>query len=215
VPWEKLHSSPSLSLRALALVEPLAVGHHAMRRGRVTADDVVAVFGCGAIGIGVIAAVAGRGAAVIAIDVDDHKLELAKKVGARHLINSTTTNLHAELCELTDGHGPHVVFEAVGLPETFRAAVDAVCFAGRVVYLGYGKKPVEYDTRLFVQRELDIMGSRNALPDDFREVIAFLEPGGFPIDDVVTHAVPLEQAAEALAVWDATPSEVTKIHVEL
>ena len=78
------------------------------------------------------------------------------------------------------------MIEAVGLPATFRAAVEEVAFAGRVVYIGYSKKPVEYDTRHFVQRELDVLGSRNALPDDFRAVIAYLESGLLPVDDVVT-----------------------------
>ena len=82
------------------------------------------------------------------------------------------------------------MIEAVGLPQTFRAAVDEACFAGRVVYIGYAKKPVEYDSRIIVQRELDIMGSRNALASDFRAVIAYLEKGAFPVDDVVTQVVP-------------------------
>jgi threonine dehydrogenase-like Zn-dependent dehydrogenase len=108
-----------------------------------------------------------------------------------------------------------VLIEAVGIPLTFRAAVDEACFAGRVVYIGYAKKPVEYDTRHIVQRELDIMGSRNALADDFRAVIAYLERKAFPIDDVVTHVVPLQDAGNALAAWSGNPAGFTKIHVEI
>jgi threonine dehydrogenase-like Zn-dependent dehydrogenase len=215
VPWQTVYTSDRLTLREMALVEPLTVGYHAVRRGRVTAEDTVAVFGCGAIGIGVLAAAASAGANVIAIDVDDGKLALAGKVGARHVINSATSDLHSELQKLTDGQGPHVMIEAVGLPQTFRAAVDEACFAGRVVYIGYAKKPVEYDTRHIVQRELDIMGSRNALVDDFRAVITYLERKTFPVDDVVTHVVPLAQAGEALAAWSENPADFTKIHVEI
>jgi len=215
VPWEKLYTSDKLSLREMALVEPLTVGYHAMTRGRVTAADTVAVFGCGAIGIGVIAAAASQGARVIAIDVDDRKLDLARKVGAQHTVNSAAGDLHAELSKLTDGHGPHVLIEAVGIPQTFRAAVDEACFAGRVVYIGYAKKPVEYDTRYIVQRELDIMGSRNALPADFKAVIAYLERGTFPVDEVVTQVVPLAEAGPALAAWSDNPADVCKIHVEI
>ena len=152
---------------------------------------------------------------MIAIDVDDRKLELVRKVGASHTINSASSDLHAELQKLTEGQGPHVLIEAVGLPQTFRAAVDEACFAGRVVYIGYAKKPVEYDTRHIVQRELDIMGSRNALADDFRAVIAYLERGTFPVNEVVTHTVPLSQAGEAIAAWSANPADFTKIHVEI
>jgi threonine dehydrogenase-like Zn-dependent dehydrogenase len=58
-----------------------------------------------------------------------------------------------------------MIIETIGLPETFRAAVQVVAFTGRVVYIGYAKEPVAYETRLFVQKELDIMVSRNALPE--------------------------------------------------
>jgi threonine dehydrogenase-like Zn-dependent dehydrogenase len=215
VPWQSVYTSDRLTLREMALVEPLTVGYHAARRGRVTAADTVAVFGCGAIGIGVLAAAAHQGANVIAIDVDDQKLELAKMVGAKHAVNSATGDLHEELQSLTGGQGPDVMIEAVGLPQTFRAAVDEACFAGRVVYIGYAKKPVEYDTRHIVQRELDILGSRNALADDFRAVIEYLERKTFPVDEVVTHVVPLAQAGAALAAWSANPAEFTKIHVDV
>ena len=215
VPWQTIYTSDGLSLREMALVEPLTIGYHAVKRGRVSASDTVAVFGCGAIGLGVLAAAAEQGANVIAIDVDERKLALSRKVGARHTINSVLTDLHEELLKVTDGHGPHVMIEAVGIPQTFRAAVDEACFGGRVVYIGYAKKPVEYDTRYIVQRELDIMGSRNALADDFRAVIAFLERGTFPVDEVVTHVVPLEKAGETLAAWSENPADFTKIHVEI
>jgi 2-desacetyl-2-hydroxyethyl bacteriochlorophyllide A dehydrogenase len=215
VPWDTIYTSDKLTLREMALVEPLTVGYHAVRRGRVTTSDTVAVFGCGAIGIGVIAAAASFGAMVIAIDVDDRKLELVRKIGAAHTINSASSDLHTELQKLTSGQGPNVLIEAVGIPQTFRAAVDEACFAGRIVYIGYAKKPVEYDTRHIVQRELDIMGSRNALADDFRAVIAYLERGTFPVDEVVTHTVPLAQAGEAIAAWSENPADFTKIHVQI
>ena len=76
--------------------------------------------------------------------------------------------------------GANVVIEAVGTPSTFRAAVEVVAFTGRVVYIGYAKEPVSYETRLFVQKELDILGSRNAGPEDFAAVIRLLEAGIFP-----------------------------------
>jgi len=214
VPFEKLYTSSKLTLREMALVEPLTIGYHAVMRGRVAAGDTVGVFGCGAIGVGVIAAAAGKGATVIAIDVADEKLALAKKVGAAHTVNSAECELHAALQQLTDRQGPSVMIEAVGLPATFLAAVEECAFAGRVVYIGYSKKPVEYDTRHFVQRELDVLGSRNALVDDFRAVIAYLESGLLPVDDVITRAVPLDEAGAALREWDANPSAVCKIHVE-
>ena len=216
VPWEKLVPACGLGLRELALVEPLAVGFHAVSRGRVSSTDNVVVFGCGMIGLGAIAA-AGlhRGATVIAVDLEDAKLAVAKKAGATHVINSRTENLHERLQSLTDGHGPDVAIEAVGHPATFTAAVDEVCFAGRVVYIGYAKASVAYETKYFVMKELDILGSRNSTPQDFRDVIAMLASGRYPIEDTVTRTVAFAEAGQALADWSANPAVITKIHVEM
>jgi len=173
LPREKLYTA-NLSSRELCLVEPLTVGAHAAARGRITPEDTVAVFGCGGIGLGAIASAAFREATTIAIDMDDHKLEIARKAGAAHLINTATQDLH----------------------------------------IGYTKEPVSYETRLFVQKELDILGSRNALPEDFRAVIRMLESGKFPVEDAVSAIVPPEEAANMLAEWSAKPGKFTKIMVQ-
>src|SRR6202035_5108739 len=98
------------------------------------------------------------------------------------------------------------VIEAIGLPQTFRSAVDVVAFTGRVVYIGYAKEPVTFETKLFVQKELDIMGSRNALPEDFRAVMTMLENGRFPVDLTVTAIVGLEDTPRMLREWSASPA---------
>ncbi|MCU1320763.1 MAG: alcohol dehydrogenase [Acidobacteriaceae bacterium] len=214
VPREKLHVA-NLSLKELCLVEPLTVGFHAVARGRVAMEDTVAVFGCGAIGLGAIAGSAFREAETIAIDMDDAKLAIARKAGAKHTINTAREDLHTRLAEITGGQGPDVTIEAIGLPVTFRAAVEEVAFTGRVVYIGYAKEPVAYETRLFVQKELDILGSRNALPEDFREVIHMLEAGRFPVDDAVSAIVPIEEAARMLGAWSDAPAKFTKILVQI
>ncbi|MCE9613902.1 MAG: zinc-binding alcohol dehydrogenase family protein [Lentisphaerae bacterium] len=214
-PWRRLYRSGTLSLRELALVEPLTVGFHAVDRGRVAAQDTLVVFGCGAIGLGVIAGGASRRARVIAVDIDDGKLVLARQCGAALTINSEREPLHARLQDLTSGEGPEVVIEAVGMPQTFRAAVEEVSFAGRVVYIGYSKQPVEYDTRHFVMKELDILGSRNATPQDFRAVIQMLETRAFPVESVISRTVSLAEAGAALQAWSDHPAAITKLQVAL
>lgn len=204
-----------LSLKELCLVEPLTVGFHAVSRGRVDATDTVAVFGCGGVGLGAIAGAAFRGATVIGIDLDDNKLATARSAGAAETINTAADDLHKSLAEVTDGRGPDVVIEAIGLPQTFRAAVEEVAFTGRVVYIGYAKEQVAYETRLFVQKELDILGSRNAQPEDFREVIRMLEAKRFPVDAAVTHVVPLEEAPAILDAWNRDPAHFGKIMIEV
>lgn len=215
MPWEKIYAAPGLSSHELCLVEPLSVGFHAVDRGRVIPGDIVAVFGCGGVGLGAIAASAFRGAITIAIDVDDAKLELAQRAGASHTVQTRRQDLHERLQAFTNGHGPDVAIEAIGLPDTFRAAVEEVAFTGRVVYVGYAKEPVSYETRLFVQKELDILGSRNATPADFAAAMRMLRAGAFPVDRVITATIPLDRAGEALQAWDANPAAFSKIIVEL
>ena len=214
MPENKLYTG-RLTIKELCLVEPLTVGFHAVARGRVTAQDSVAVFGCGGVGLGAIAASGFRGARTIGIDVDDDKLNLARKTGAAETINTSKESLHQRLLDLTNGLGPDVIIEAIGLPQTFRAAVEEVAFTGRVVYIGYAKEPVAYETRLFVQKELDIMGSRNAMPEDFREVIRMLEDHRFPVDDAVSSVLPLADAPNALRAWSENPAGFTKIMISV
>jgi 2-desacetyl-2-hydroxyethyl bacteriochlorophyllide A dehydrogenase len=215
VPWQSVLRAEGLGRRELALVEPLAVGFHAAARGRVASDDVVAVIGTGAVGLGAVAGAARLGATVIAVDVDDRKLATARRAGASETVNSQSTPLHDRLQELTDGDGPDVVIEAVGLPETFVAAVSEVAVAGRVVYIGYAKAAVSFDTTQFVRKELDILGARNATAEDFRAVMDLLLARHFPVADAVTRVVSMGDAASALRMWDNEPGAITRIHVDL
>lgn len=214
VPASKLITG-KLSVKELCLVEPLTVGFHAIARGRVTSTDTVAVIGCGGVGLGAVAGSNERGATTIGIDVDEGKLALAKMAGAKYVINTKSEDLHERLLELTNGRGPDVIVEAIGLPQTFLAAVEEVAFTGRVVYIGYTKEPVAYETRLFVQKELDVLGSRNALPEDFQAVVRMLEEKRFPADAAVSSIIPIEAVPDALQAWSANPANVQKILVTM
>ncbi|MDB5263015.1 MAG: sorD [Adhaeribacter sp.] len=211
--WQNLFTSEKLSLRELALVEPLTVGFHAVARGRVSAQDRVAVIGCGIVGMGALAASVSRGAEVIAIDIDDSKMEIAKKIGVAHTINTTKVDLHEALMQITNGDGPDVIIEAVGSPATYRAAVEEVAYTGRVVCIGYAKKPAEFNTGIFVRKEIEILGSRNCL-GEFPDVISYLEAGKFPVQEVISKVVSVDEAGAALAEWSENPGPITKIMVD-
>ena len=200
-------------MKELALVEPLTVGFHAAARGRISSQDRVAVIGCGIVGMGAIASAVNRGAEVIAIDIDDSKMEIAKKIGVAHTINTSKENLHEALMRITHGDGPDVIIEAVGNAITYRAAVEEVAYTGRVVCIGYAKSPVEFNTGLFVRKEIEIVGSRNCT-DEFPEVIAYLEAGKFPVQEVISKVVSLNDAGDALAGWATDPKGITKIMVD-
>ena len=215
VPWQKVVLASQRSLRELALVEPLTIGFHAVQRGEVTARDTVVVLGRGTIGLGVIAGAVRRGAEVVGVDLYDWKLDLARTIRAEHTVNTDSHSLSDRLRAITDGEGPAVIVEAIGRPETFRAAVDEVAFGGRVVYLGYVGESVTYDPTPFVKKELDIRGSRNACADDFEVVIDYLKTGSFPVDPMITRTVGVEDAGRALRDWRDHPQDITKIHVSV
>ena len=214
VPYTDVYASEKLSLTELALVEPLTVGFHAAARGKVTAKDRVAVIGCGIVGMGAIASAVNRGAEVIALDLDETKLAIARKIGVAHTINTSEESLEEGLARITQGDGPDVVIEAVGSHITYRAAVEAVAYTGRVVCIGYAKKAVEFNTGIFVRKEIEILGSRNCT-DEFPEVIAYLEAGKFPVKEVISRVVPLSESGAALVAWSENARGTVKIIVDL
>ncbi len=214
LPWQKVIPAVGMQPEEIALIEPMSVGFHAVSIGHVTDSDVVMVIGCGMIGVGAIVRAALRGATVIAVDLDDEKLALAKEIGATYTINSKTENLHDCLERMTEGHGPDVVIEAVGSPATYLMAVEEVAFTGRVVCIGYAKSETAFQTKLFVQKELEIHGSRNALPEDFRAVIRYLQQGTCPCSKLITAITTPEQAEEAMQQWGENPGKVFRILVK-
>ena len=214
LPWEKIIPAGNLTPKVTALVEPMSVGFHAVSRAQVTDIDVVMVIGCGMVGIGAVVRSFLRGAVVIAADIDDEKLALAKQMGATHTINTRTEDVHQRLLDITGGFGPDVVIEAVGSVPTYQMAVAEVAFTGRVACIGYAKSDVSMATKYFVQKELDIRGSRNAMPSDFRAVIHYLERGTCPVDQLITRVVKPEEALATMRWWSENPGRVFRILVE-
>ena len=214
LPWEKVVPAGLLTPKVCALVEPMSVGFHAVSRAQVTDIDVVVVIGCGMVGMGAVVRSALRGATVVAADIDDSKLALARQMGASYTINTKTEDVHQRLLEITGGFGPDVIIEAVGSTVTYQMAVDEVAFTGRVVCIGYAKAEVSFQTKYFVQKELDIRGSRNAMPQDFRAVIHYLERGTCPTEALITKVVRPEEALTAMQWWSQNPGKVFRIIVE-
>ena len=204
LPWQKIIPCGSVSVRDAALIEPMSVGFHAVDRGRVTDTDTVMVIGCGMVGLGAVVRAVMRGATVIAADLDDEKLAIARQLGATYTYNTTEWNLPT----------PDVVIEAVGAAPTYQLAVNRVAFTGRIVCIGYAKADISLTTSLFVKKELDIMGSRNANPSDFEAVIKYLTNSGAPVEKFISRIIEPQQSAEALKTWAEAPGKVFRILVK-
>ena len=147
---------------------------------------------------------------MIAADIDDEKLEFLKQFGVSKIINTRTTPLVATVYEYTNQRGADVVIEAVGATATYQAALDAVSFAGRIACIGYAKEDIPVNTSLIVRKELDVMGSRNAL-GEFAPVIRMLEEGKLPFEALISKIYQSGAAAEALDYWYHHPDKIIKI----
>lgn len=200
LPWRKVIPCDGVSVRDAALVEPMSVGFHAVSRGQVAPDDLVMVIGCGMVGLGAVAGAVLRGAKVIAADLDDEKLALARSLGAKYTYNTATE---------WDLPEPDVVVEAVGAAPTYRLAIEKVAFTGRVVCIGYAKSDVSLPTNLFVKKELDIRGTRNADPEDFAAVIEYVRT--HPVEQFISGVIDPSEAQDTLEAWSANPGKVFRI----
>lgn len=214
VHFENVYTSKMLSLKELALVEPFSVGYHGINRGHVTENDIVAVSGCGTIGMGALFAALRKGATVVGIDIDDAKLALAKKFGASYTINALKENVATTIASITNNEGVNVAVESAGAPGAFVTALDIVCYAGRVVTIGYSKHDVTINSQQIVKKELDIYGSRNALRV-FPAVISMLEKKEKPYSDIITKIFPFKDTPEAFKYWDENTAGVSKILIEM
>jgi L-galactonate 5-dehydrogenase len=214
VPAAALLTSTRLLPVEMALVEPLSVGFHAVDRARVIGHEtVVAVLGCDITGLGAVAGAAARGARVLAFDEDSARLELARAAGAEHAIDRRGGDMRTALRDLTGGTGPDVMIDASTWPGAFRTCLDEVACGGRVVCVGDIGAPPACDASCIVDKELDVLGSLRATPDDFRSALALLESRNFPVNAVVTHTVPLAEAGAVLSEWANHPASMLKVHV--
>jgi len=212
---KKVFPVEHLATDQIALIEPFSIGWHAVHRAQTDSSDTVLVFGCGVIGLGVIAALAYRKVRVIAVDLDDGKLMKARDLGAETIINASNENLEQKVDTITSGNGPDVVIEAVGSPGTYRQSVEIVGFSGKIVYIGYVKDEVCFETKKIVAKELDIKGSRNALDGEIADVIKLFQNGFVDSGNVITHRFILGQIGEAFSFWNNNPNSVIKILIDI
>jgi threonine dehydrogenase-like Zn-dependent dehydrogenase len=192
----------------------MSVGYHSANRGEVSETDTILLIGCGAIGMGALFAAVRKGATVIAMDIDDKKLEIAKHFGAACAINSKSEDALSRIKELTRNEGVNVAIEAVGTPATFVLALEAVTYAGRVITIGYSKEEVHFNSQLIVRKELNLYGSRNALRV-FPSVIQMLERKEKPYLNLITKVFPFDQTPDAFKFWDENPGSVSRILINV
>jgi 2-desacetyl-2-hydroxyethyl bacteriochlorophyllide A dehydrogenase len=215
VPISNLLKTDGLSLDETAIMEPLAIGAHAVRRSELSADETALVIGAGPIGLGVMAFAKHLGAKVIAMDINDERLAFCRDwAGVDHAVNALQDPA-AQLAALTGGDYPTVVFDATGNARSMGAAFQYIAHGGRLVYVGLVKDEIAFQHPEFHKRETTLMGSRNATRDDFDQVRRAIESGRIDAGRYVTHRAPFERMIEQFDAWLDPASKVIKAMVNM
>ncbi len=212
VPVDLLLPANDLSNDQMAIVEPLAIGAHAVRRASVKSGEYVVVIGCGPIGIGIMKLAQIKGAKVIAIDMNDQRLEYAKKeIGIDYTVN-VENNPIEQILEITNGDLATAVFDASGHKGALESGPNYMSHGGRFVLVGLSKGDLTYNHPAVHSKEMTLMCSRNATIEDFEHVISILNQ--FPTESFITHNVPFTEMISHFDSWLNPETGVIKATVD-
>jgi L-gulonate 5-dehydrogenase len=196
-----------------ALIEPVSIAVRAVGRGRVARGEKVVVFGAGPIGQAVAASSIDRGASVLLVDPLPSRLERGRATGAESVEPGDDPIAAAR--EWAGGDGPEAVFEATGMPEVARSAVELVSPAGRVIVVGLSSHDAPLRIGDLAFKEIDVLGVSCCSSDDFSEAVSLVARRRDRLAGLVTHEFPLEQTPEAIAYAMEHPTEVMKAVIRL
>ncbi len=216
VPSYSLIKSEGLVYDELALIEPLAIGAHGIRRANVQKDEFVLVIGAGPIGLGTIMFAQIAGAKVIALDINDQRLQFCKEsLKTEYIINASREDVIGRLHEITNGDMPTVVIDATGSQKAINNALQYLAHGGRFVLIGLQKEEICFSHPEFHKRETTLMSSRNATRDDFVHVINSIKNGLVNPAMLITHRVKFNEVKDAFITWSDPKTNVIKAMVEL
>lgn len=218
VPARKLHLSRTLNFDQLALVETLAIGCHAIDRGKPNAGDHVLVIGAGPIGLSAIEFARVAGATTIVIDINEARLEFCKTtMGVAHTIVAKGDGSELSALEaITGGQLADVVVDATGSNQSMSNALGYCAFGGRLVYVGITQQELSFlHAPIMHRRELSILASRNALSRDFSRIIGLIESGRINTRPWITHHARFDDMIGEFPNWLKPDSGVIKAIVDL
>jgi threonine dehydrogenase-like Zn-dependent dehydrogenase len=203
----------SIPLHHAAFIEPLACSIHAVERGDIQYQDTVVIAGCGPLGLGMVAAAKMKGPErIVALDLNDARLAVAKKTGADIGINPRTTDAIAAVREMTGGYGCDVYIEATGAPAAVEQGLHMIRKLGTFVEFSVMREPVTVDwTIIGDTKELNLHGAHLG-PYCYPVAIRMLEQGLLPMEEIVTHRMPLEKFQQGI---DAVAAGLTSVKVTL
>jgi threonine dehydrogenase-like Zn-dependent dehydrogenase len=215
IPIDKLHVSTELVDDELAMVEMLSIGYHAVRRAHIVPGEVVLIIGVGPIGLGVALFAYLAHATVIAMDLSDSRLAFAShQPGIAHSVDAKRDILE-QLKAIAPNDLPTVVFDATGSALSMMKSFEYVAHGGRLVFVGLIQGDVKFHDPEFHRRELSLLASRNATPQDFNQVISALESRQLDVMPWITHRASPEQMIEDFPYWLDPATGVIKAMLSL
>lgn len=215
VPARKLHVANALNDDQIALVETLAIGAHAVARAAVKEGENVLIVGAGPIGLSVLQFVQAANANPIVLDISDQRLSFCiSHLKVQHTINGGRDHVAEALQKLTQGDMPTVVIDATGNRQSMQTSLSYLSHGGRLVYVGLFQGEFTLHDPEFHKRETTLLGSRNALPEDFIRIIGMIEKGVIDTRPWITHRASVEQVPDEFNRWIDPESRVLKAIIE-
>jgi len=215
VPDDKILKSEGLDLDALALIEPLSIGAHAINRARVMKDEFVLIVGAGPIGLGIMELARTAGAAVIAMDMNEDRLQFCRQqLNVPHTINPAKDDVVQRLKAITNNDMPTVVFDATGNLKAINNGINYLAHGGRYALVGLQKEAMSFSHPEFHKRETTLMSSRNATKDDFLYVIDVFKKGLVKPENFITHRTAFTDVRENFSSWLDPKNKVIKAIVD-
>ena len=216
VPSSSLLHCEGLSFDELALVEPLAIGAHGVRRAGVTPGEFVLVVGAGPIGLATMEFARIAGGRVIALDINEQRLQFCKdKLNVTHTINALSSDVGEQLREITQGNMPTVVMDATGNLKAINHAFQYMAHGARYILIGLQKGEISFSHPEFHKREATLMSSRNATREDFEHVVACIKKEAVKPTAYITHRVTFDDVINAFESWLNPANGVIKAMVEI
>jgi 2-desacetyl-2-hydroxyethyl bacteriochlorophyllide A dehydrogenase len=216
IPSYALVHGQGLPVDALALVEPLAVGAHGVRRAAIEPGEFVLVVGAGPIGLGTMEFARIAGAKVIALDLNEGRLQFCKeRLKVEHIINASSPDVLQQLREITNGDMPTVIFDVTGSLKAINQAFQYMAHGGRYGLIGLQKGDISFSHPEFHKREGTLMSSRNATRQDFEHVLAAMQKGEINPTTYITHRVAFDQVADTFESWLNPANGVIKALIEM
>jgi 2-desacetyl-2-hydroxyethyl bacteriochlorophyllide A dehydrogenase len=216
VPVDSLVKADGLGYDELALVEPLAIGAHGIRRANLVKDEFVLIIGAGPIGLGTMEFASIAGAQVIAMDMNGARLQFCKeKLKIKHIINAAIENTTNRLKEITNGDMPTVVIDCTGNQKAINNALQWLAHGGRYVLIGLQKEELIFSHPEFHKRETTLMSSRNATREDFMHVMNAIKQQWIDPATYITHRVKFDGIKDVFDNWLNPANGVIKAMVEM